>query len=99
VCFADAHDARALTAMLGGCDGFRSDQGVARTVAGMPPRVAAEDAAVQHAELLCFRQGFAGKVGVRVGADIDVVLRCMAGARWASQIAANHTQAEAGGGR
>jgi hypothetical protein len=88
VVFADQHDARALVAMLGSTPGFRVDDGVRRTVVGMPPAVAMEEALEQGAQVICFRRGFAAQAGVRVGADLKKVLSTMAGSRWAALIEA-----------
>ena len=88
VVFAGRSDAAALVALLGGAAGFTVADGVARTVVGMPPSVAAAEASAQGAALLCFQEGFAKKVGVRVGGHLDGVLSAMAGSRWAALVSA-----------
>ena len=86
VVFEDLHDACALVALLGHTSGFTTADGVQRSVVGMPPAAALENAGRQRAEVVCFRKGFARKARVRVGCELRDVLDAMAGARRAAQV-------------
>jgi hypothetical protein len=86
VVFEDVQDACALVALLGHTTGFTTADGVQRSVVGMPPQTAAENAEKAGAEIVCYCTGFAAKARVRVGCELRDVLDAMAGARRAAQI-------------
>jgi hypothetical protein len=86
VVFEDVHDACALVALLGHTSGYTTADGVQRSVVGMPPQTAVENAAKAGAAVVCYAAGFAAKARVRVGCELRDVLDAIAGARRAAQI-------------